>query len=708
MDARLESLEARVGRLEHAMAGLRRAEPAPPTIPPPPQAGEPGLISPPQFAPSAPPAEPPQAVGPRPPDTEREAILAGTWLARVGISAVLLGAAFAFKYAVDRGLIGPGGRVALGVAAGLAFVIWGERARARDWPRLAQAVAGGGVGLVYLSVWAAFGLYELIPPAAAFAFLVVIVAGGAALALHHRSESLALVALLGAFLNPYLTGIERLPGPLFAYVLLVDLGVAALALVRGWRLVEAKAVAATWLVAMIATEGVAVGLVQTFAAAAFLLFSTVVLARTGRERKTEPLDLVVLSANAVAFFGVSMAVLGEVGEHARGDFTLLLAGVHLGAGLLLRRFEWPRQLWVTLLGLGVGFATVAIPLRLDGFQIPIAWAIEAVALGAAGRPRGTAVAKWLGVAVLGLSLLDGLVFRMQLGFSYDPHRAVFSIESLTLLVQVAALYATSRLLKAADDDPPAAAWSSAAWVGAHLLTIGWLSLEARAVILRSGVADPERLAHFTLTTLWSVYAVGLLGLAVAFGRRHWRPLAVGLLGVAMVKLALIDLLLRVEDSAVPPFVSAESVMFLLQIVALSTMTLLLRGSKGDARERSVASIGWVGANLLTLVWLSLETRVALAHADIGDPHRVVQFSFTAIWGLYAGLLLTVGIVSRRRGLRLLAITIFGLTAAKMAVVDLWLLDPLHRTIAFTGLGLLLLLGSLLYHRFRDLILEGRT
>jgi hypothetical protein len=41
------------------------------------------------------------------------------------------------------------------------------------------------------------------------------------------------------------------------------------------------------------------------------------------------------------------------------------------------------------------------------------------------------------------------------------------------------------------------------------------------------------------------------------------------------------------------------------------------------------------------------------------------------------------------------------------VVDLWLLEPLHRTIAFTGLGLLLLLGSLLYHRFRDLILEGR-
>ncbi len=57
-----------------------------------------------------------------------------------------------------------------------------------------------------------------------------------------------------------------------------------------------------------------------------------------------------------------------------------------------------------------------------------------------------------------------------------------------------------------------------------------------------------------------------------------------------------------------------------------------------------------------------------------------------MWSLYAGLLLTVGIIRKRRGLRLLAITIFGLTVAKMAVVDLWLLEPLHRTIAFTGLG----------------------
>jgi uncharacterized membrane protein len=578
VDDRLESLEARVGRLEHAMAGLREADLTPPTIPPPPHAGEPGLISPPPVAPPGIPGRPPPPAGPRPPDTEREAVLAGTWLARVGIAAVLLGVAFAFKYAVDRGLIGPTGRVLLGVAAGVAFVVWGERARAREWPRLAQAVTGGGVGLMYLSVWASFGLYDLIPPAPAFALLAVVVAGGVGLALRHDSEALSLVALFGAFLNPYLTGIDRLGGPLFAYVLLVDLGVVALVLARQWRLLEAKALAGTWLIAMIATEGVPPALVETFAAAAFLLFSALVLMRTGRVRSAAPTDPIVLSGNAVAFFGVSMVVLASLAGDRRGELTLLLAGLHLGAGLLARRFEWPVQIPATLLILGVAFGTVAVPLQLEGFQIPIAWAFEAVLLVLAGRISGMSAARWIGLGVLGLSLVDAVAFRLALGILYEPARAVASIQSVTLLVEITALY-----------------------------SVAWL-------LARPGAAEAER---------------------------------------------------------------------------------------------SWATVAWVGGNLLTVGWLSLEARAALERGAIADPHRAVQFTFTAIWSLYAGVVLTLGITGRRLGLRLLAIALFAATVAKMALIDVWLLEPLLRTIAFTGLGLLLLLGSLMYHRFRDLILEGR-
>jgi uncharacterized membrane protein len=65
--------------------------------------------------------------------------------------------------------------------------------------------------------------------------------------------------------------------------------------------------------------------------------------------------------------------------------------------------------------------------------------------------------------------------------------------------------------------------------------------------------------------------------------------------------------------------------------------------------------------------------------------------------------LAIGIVKRLHGARTLALVIFCVTLFKMAVNDLWLLDTALRTIAFIGLGVLLLGCSLLYHRFRDVL-----
>jgi uncharacterized membrane protein len=144
--SRLEALESEVARLK-----AERPHPAPGAIfetpPVPPRAEAEGPAPPPISVPRR--AQPEEAT---------EASLVGTWFARLGALAVLLGAGFGFKYAIDRGLIGPAARVSLGIAVGLAFIGWGEWARRRDWPGYAQALSGGGLGLLYLSIWAGLHL----------------------------------------------------------------------------------------------------------------------------------------------------------------------------------------------------------------------------------------------------------------------------------------------------------------------------------------------------------------------------------------------------------------------------------------------------------------------------------------------------------------------------------------------------------------------
>jgi len=105
-----------------------------------------------------------------------------------------------------------------------------------------------------------------------------------------------------------------------------------------------------------------------------------------------------------------------------------------------------------------------------------------------------------------------------------------------------------------------------------------------------------------------------------------------------------------------------------------------------------------------VAWLSAEA-LAYYHPGLGGLRwQPLQFTLSAIWAIYAGILLGVGVASRQRWARLAALGLFTVTVAKMLVIDLWTLSTGERVLAFIGLGGLLLACSLVYHRFKHLIL----
>jgi uncharacterized membrane protein len=82
-----------------------------------------------------------------------------------------------------------------------------------------------------------------------------------------------------------------------------------------------------------------------------------------------------------------------------------------------------------------------------------------------------------------------------------------------------------------------------------------------------------------------------------------------------------------------------------------------------------------------------------------------QLSISAIWLLYSMILMVIGIYRSNFNIRIASIVIFGITIAKVFFYDLSYLDTLHRIFSFIGLGVILLLVSYLYRRFKDLILK---
>jgi len=122
---------------------------------------------------------------------------------RVVAVTLILGVAFFFKYAIDNQWIGETARVLLGMAAGLALLAVGEIFFRRSQAIFAQGITGTGAAIVYLSFYAAFRAYGLIPVSVAFALMAGTTALAAYLAMRYDARSVAVLALFGGFAAPF-------------------------------------------------------------------------------------------------------------------------------------------------------------------------------------------------------------------------------------------------------------------------------------------------------------------------------------------------------------------------------------------------------------------------------------------------------------------------------------------------------------------------
>ncbi len=177
----------------------------------------------------------------RKPD-EVESRLGLTFVNRIGAVTLAVGIIFFFKYAADNQWIGSGGLVVLGLLAGVALIGAGEWLRRRNQQAFAQGVAGCGFAILYISVYASFGYYKLIPREAGFFGLVAASAFAIALCFRFASPAIAAVGFIGAFLAPLLVrsaGDDTPPWLYFAYLTLLSI-VSVLTVMRLYRVLGQK------------------------------------------------------------------------------------------------------------------------------------------------------------------------------------------------------------------------------------------------------------------------------------------------------------------------------------------------------------------------------------------------------------------------------------------------------------------------------------
>ncbi|MFZ3380850.1 MAG: DUF2339 domain-containing protein [Candidatus Acidiferrales bacterium] len=475
-----------------------------------------------------------------------ETVVAGRWLNYVGILALLFAVTFFLKYAFDNDWVGPRGRVGIGLLLGSALYPWSHWLLDRGYKYFSEGIAALGAAVLYLSLWAGWHYYLIFSQSTAFALMIVVTAATMIVAVGRNSERIAFLALLGGLITPMLvsTG-ENHEVALFTYLTILGAGVLGIAWVRNWKSLPPAQFVATliyfwgWYGDFYRNDELATTVI--FATVFFVLFAVLPVVRSWRDGELSGLEAGIVLVNSLAYLAALREMLWPQDRWALTVAVLVLAAAHLGAERLLpeKRGGEIRVARILYAGLALTFVTLAIPIRLDGKWITIAWAVEGVVLIWSGLRLKFAAMRWVGFAMFAVVAGRLAVISIPAGdFLLNARFATFAIVVACIL---AACYFAGEVWPELSDAEKSAYMISA--IGANVLALVALSLEFRDVFGRmpSLGIDRGHAQELALSMLWLVYALGLLvtGLWKKSQALRWQALV--LLGVVIVKVFLFDL-----------------------------------------------------------------------------------------------------------------------------------------------------------------------
>lgn len=418
LELRLASLEQRVIELEAALgtAPSPRPEeivavaPTPATSETPSQA--PAQLQTPLPAPSSIPT-PPSA---RPMHPLWAWFVGGNAMTRIGVVVLFFGVAFLLRYFAEHFTISIEVRL-LGVAfAGAVLVVVGLRT-ARTRPAYGWSLQGAGMGVLYLTAYAAYRQFDVIGAGPALALLAIISAITVWLALLADAEALAALALSGAFLAPILTGSDRNPVPLFTYFMVVNAVVLVIASTRTWRAVSVIGFMFTFVLGLFWGDRYYrpehFASVEPFLALFFAAYvaMSILHARRAPGAPVKPLDGLLLFGVPLVAFALQVALVANT-RYGAAWSALAIAMAYAVLAWWLRG-QAPRGvplLTRSFAALAAVFASMAIPFAFENRVTAALWSIEGALVYWLGIQQRSF---WIRAFACALQVAAGVLFAVS-------------------------------------------------------------------------------------------------------------------------------------------------------------------------------------------------------------------------------------------------------------------------------------------------------
>lgn len=666
------------------------------------------VIAIPPPLPPLPPSSPP--IPPPPPNYEK--YIGENLFGKIGILILIAGIGFFVKYAIDKDWINEVARTALGFASGFALLFLAGRLK-KKYRTFSSLLAGGSFAVFYVTVAIAYHYYQLFSQPVAFAVLVLTTVLMSGLAVLYDRRELAIIALVGGFIAPFLvsTGAGNYKF-LFTYILILNTGMFFLSLRKRWAELPPIGFVATTVVMAVFTirsfgtyydivrapAGLSVHIL-IFATCFFLIFILPVLHILKSERPAINRVLLLLVAiNNFVYLLFGLYYLRHIGFGFKADGLLTLFIALVNSLLLLWMWKQKQNyklLIHILLGIVLVFVTLTVPVQMDGILITLLWSAELIALAWLYLKTGIRLYEYGTLAMLILTVLS---FLMDCGRYFDSG-------DVTTALLVTHLFA-----------------------GASILVVALLMAQYRTAFDRGKVLryHPWNAILIVLSTVICYYALAREIASHTAGWNEWLK-STGLFTSGYL-LGLVFVLKRRFPMKLHPAFYMTVLFFNLLIFAIDSYWVEIHPSSGSKEMLlswgialvalvtfvetgrqffRLPSVAGISRSVFTayftvlaiLAWLALEN-LFLNQTGLTDESSA---GFSIALSVAGFVQMALGMRLHIRILRKLSLITLGIVLAKLIVIDLWAMPTVGKIIVFIFLGVTLLVLSFLYQKLKGVL-----
>lgn len=675
---------------------------------------------------------------------------------KIGVLILVLGISYFVKFAIDKNWINEPARVGIGVLAGSLVLYIAHRLR-KKYASFSSVLVAGSIAIFYFTIAIAFHEYQLFDQTTAFIIMVLITAFSCLISLSYNRIELAILSLIGGFAVPFMvsTGSGNYL-VLFSYIAILDIGILTLAYFKKWHLVTILSFAFTtllfgsWVIQEMDAETPHYLGALIFGFVFYLIFVIANIINNLRTKGTfSKAQLSILALNTFVFYGIGTLILSHFKPEFVGIFTAFLAVLNLAYALLLyKKFGLDKTAVYLLIGLTLTFITLSIPIQFSGNNITIFWAAEAVLLLWLSQKSKVKLYRFASVLVhflmLGSLMLDWpsyiisdtdftillnpifitgitvvlsllavayllrnetvLVSQFKLVFNPVTYRKIANVLAVVIGYFVGLFEVAYQSNNHFESDA-----SLAIVVTYHLLFMGIFcfflnkkrSVFNNKLINVLAVFNSILFAFLFSKIPFSEYKTNIVmeqNIQIAYYLHLLSFVIVGYLCYLVYSTNKKQRVFAVFNHQL----AVWGAIFLLVFIASNEV--LLQGVHLLGVEVDLEQFNDYGIENAHEIY-SYEKEFAVQDSLRLVTQKIIKTGLPVLWGILAFVFLIIGVKKRMKQLRIIALTLLGITIVKLFVYDISNVSETGKIVSFILLGILVLIISFVYQKIKVLVID---